>query len=157
MKETKISVIFIAVGIIIFILFAFINEGNKSDGYVEATKENIEEFNVTNERSKINTISFQNMESSDIAKKYYNDYKFMMINYPDESFAMISKNSMTKDKYLNFREKVINNYYDYNFRSYTSYEDRENGCYVYRITDSKENVFTFKVYAVMQYEVNITL
>ena len=117
MKETKISVIFIAVGIIIFILFAFISEGNKSDGYVEATKENIEEFNVTNEISKINTISFQNMESSDIAKKYYNDYKFMMINYPDESFAMISKNSMTKDEYLNFREKVINNYYDYNFYS----------------------------------------
>ena len=159
MKENnKFRIVATVVVIISLIAFAFFSYNtNNNKNYEEATKEKIEAFNVTNEVNVDNKYSLKNIEDKEIASLYYNDYKNMIVNFPDEAYEMLTNKNISKDEFLNLREKIIKNYYSYSYNNHTSYEDTKNNCMVYRVADNQGKVFVFRVYATMQYEVNITL
>lgn len=156
MKNLK-TILLIVFFAILLILTIFIDDNNNSKNYEVATKDKIDAFNTTDQANEINRYSLKNIELSELAKLYYNDYKTMIVNYPDEAYEILINKNITKDEFLNFREKIINNYYNYNYVKYSSYQDQENDCYVYRVIDSQNKIFTFKVYKSMQYKVDIVL
>lgn len=149
--------IFIATAFIILIVFLLFSNSDSNNNYEEATPEKIKQFETTNSVTEINKYSLKNINNEEIARLYYNDYKNMIVNYPDEAYEKIINKDITKDEFLNFREKLMKNYYKYNYKSYSYYVDQRNNCYVYNVTDTNNHNFNFKIYSVMQYEVNIAL
>ena len=154
MKDIR--VIFIAAACVIIIVFSIFTKTDNNK-YEEATVDKIKQFDTTNDMTEINKYSLKNISTEEIARLYYNDYKAMIVNYSDEAFEKILNKNISKDEFLGFREKIMNNYYKYNYKSYSYYLDQENDCYVYNITDSMNNNFTFKIYSVMQYEVELVI
>ena len=154
MKDIK--VVFIATAFIIMFVFVLFQNDNNNN-YEVATPDNIKQFDTTNVMTENNKYQLKNLSKEEIARLYYNDYKNMIVNYADEAYEKILNKNIAKDEFLGFREKLMNNYYNYNYKSYSYYIDQEKNCYVYNITDSMNHNFTFEIYSVMQYEVNIAL
>lgn len=154
--------IFIIAAIIIFVLYGFISEDAREITYKnkleQQEKAYQEEFDITNEPSDYNRYSIKNVEHEEMAKIYYNDYKNMIINYQNEAYSLIiNKEEISKEEFLNYRDQIIQDYYNYNYVTYSYYQEQTTGNYVYRVTNNKNETFTFKTHAVMNYEVDITL
>jgi len=153
----KINIVFIVTGVIIFVLFAFFTITPPETNYEKANKDNIKQFDITNNANSVNQYSLKNIETENMAKLYYNDYKNMIINYPDEAYKIITDKQLSKEEFLNYRDKLINNYYVYEYKTYSHYIEPETTNEVYTIIDNEGTIFTIKVFSVMQYEVSIKI
>ena len=158
-KNNKIRIVFMVTAVIIFVVFGIFtyNSNNVNKNLEAVTSENVKAFDLTNELSETNKYAIKNISGEEIATMYYNDYKSMIVNFPDEAYEMLYNDNVSKDEFLNLREKLLKDYYSYSYKSYSSYEDKKNKCMIYKVADNKGKVFVFRVYAVMQYEVNIAL
>ena len=158
-KNNKIRIVFMVTAVIIFVAFGIFtyNSNNVNKNLEAVTSENVKAFDLTNELSETNKYAIKNISGEEIATMYYNDYKSMIVNFPDEAYEMLYNDNVSKDEFLNLREKLLKDYYSYSYKSYSSYEDTKNKCMIYKVADTKGKVFVFRVYAVMQYEVNIAL
>ncbi len=160
MKENnKIRIVFMVTAVIIFVAFGVFTytSNNINRNLEEVTKENVKAFDITNSLTETNKYAIKNVSGEEIATMYYNDYKSMIVNFPDEAYEMLYNNNVSKDEFLNLREKLLKDYYSYSYKSYSSYKDTKNKCTVFKVADTKGKVFVFRVYATMQYEVNIAL
>lgn len=155
MKDIRI--IFIATAIIILVAFAFLSITKPDTNYEKATKDNVMQFDTISEVSDTNRYVVKNIDTQDMAKIYYNDYKSMVINYPNEAYDIIVTEGITKEDFDNYRYELMNNYYSFEYDKYSYYVEPTSKLEVYTVTDNQGNIFTFKVYAVMKYEVNIRL
>ena len=160
--NNNIRTIFIITGIVILVIYAFVMSDFQQAAYKskleKATEEKINEFDITNELSKENKYSVKSVVPEEMAKMYYNDYKNMIINYPDEAYEIIlNKEDFSEEDFQNYRNQLINDYYSNSYSTYSYYQEQTTNCYVYRVTNNKGETFTFKTYAVMNYGVNISL
>jgi len=148
----------IVIVIAVIVIYALLT-GDPSNAKKEAYKKaKIKEFDLTHEVNKINTYSVKSVNHEEMAKLYFNDYKNLILNYQDEAYELIiNKVKFTKDDFLEYRNNLINNFYGYQYKSYSYYQESSTGSYVYRVINNKGETFTFKTYSVMNYEVNITL
>lgn len=149
------AIIILAIYITIFYLFT------KSDTTTKIENEKnklAEEFNVTSSINSYNKYSVKSINQEELANLYFNDFKNLIVNYPDEAYSLVTnKEKLTKERFLEYRDELINFYYGYNLESYSSYNESEKGTNVFRIIDSADNVFTFKIYYIMNYDVSIDL
>lgn len=155
MKDIRI--VFVVTAIIIFVLFGFLSQTTPDTNYEKATKDNTIQFDTTNEVTAVNKYVVKDIEAQEMAKIYYNDYKSMIINYPDEAYDIITTEDITTEEFDNYRNELINNYYSYEYDKYSYYVEPTSNLEVYTVTDTNGIVFSFKIHSVMQYEVNIEL
>ena len=153
----KINIVFIVTGVIILALFAYFTITPPKSNYEKANKDNIKQFDITNSPSSVNQYSLKDVETENMAKLYYNDYKNMIINYPDEAYEIISDKEFSESEFRNYRDQLMNNYYSYEYKTYSYYIEPETNYEIYTIIDNEGTIFTIKVFSVMQYEVSIKL
>ena len=150
-------------GVVVFvILFALISNyffGRDVKAEYEAKRQKkLDEFDITNELTDKNKYSVKSVNHEEMAKKYYIDYKNMIVNYPDEAYEIIeNKNDITKEDFMRYREDLIVDYYNYGYESYSYFQETTTNNYVYMVINTKGETFTFKTHAVMNYDVKITL
>lgn len=149
-------------GVLIFLLIALsLNSIFKKDYSAEkeaALQEKIEEFDTTNDVTEENKYSVKSINHEEMARLYFNDYKNMIVNYPDEAYdIIINSDEISKEDFLEYRDQILSDYYNYNYASYSYYQELTTNCYVYRVTNNNGEIFTFKTQAVMIYQVNITI
>ena len=124
MKENnKIRIVFMVTAVIIFVAFGIFtyNSNNVNKNLEAVTSENVKAFDLTNELSETNKYAIKNVSGEEIATMYYNDYKSMIVNFPDEAYEMLYNDNVSKDEFLNLREKLLKDYYSYSYKSYSSY------------------------------------
>lgn len=160
MEKFRTIIIFaIAAIIILFVVISTNIFKDENDGKFEkATAEKIKEFDRTNNPTEYNMYSMKSVNHEEMAMNYFNDYKNMIVNYPDEAYELvINREEITEDKFYSYRSEVLSDYYSYQFEKYSYYQDSTTNNYVYRVTNTKGETFTFKTTSVMVYGVNITL
>ena len=110
MKENnKIRIVFMVTAVIIFVAFGIFtyNSNNVNKNLEAVTSENVKAFDLTNELSETNKYAIKNVSGEEIATMYYNDYKSMIVNFPDEAYEMLYNDNVSKDEFLNLREKLL--------------------------------------------------
>ena len=118
---------------------------------------NIEEDYGIKEHYEINEINYLYISTEDVIRKYFNDYKNILINNKEEAYNLLNKD---------YREKRFNNYN--NFLSYLDKNVTEytyslaidkysvssvSGKKIYNVVANNKNQFIFKENSIMNYEV----
>lgn len=160
MEKFRTVIIFVVAAIIIlFVVIStnlFKDENNAK--YEKATAEKIKEFDRTNEPTDYNMYSMKSVNHEEMAMNYFNDYKNMIVNYPEEAYKLvINIEEISKEEFNSYRDEILSDYYSYQYDKYSYYQDSTTNNYVYRVTNTKGETFTFKTISVMVYGVNITL
>ena len=151
LKNNKKIVIVCVLLIFVVILIVFLaNYDSSEDNNID------NEFGIK-EHYDINEINYLYIETEDVIRKYYNDYKNILINNKEEAYNLLNKD---------YREKKFSNYD--NFLSYVN-KNLSDSIYslsidkysvsnisskkVYNVIDSNKNQFIFKENSIMNYEV----
>lgn len=154
--------LFIGTTCIFVIIFALVSNYlysiNVSQRREEERKQKIAEMNTTNKVNAINKYSLKKVNHEEMAMNYLNDYKNMIVNYPDEAYAIIeNSDEISKEEFMAYRDEIIADYYGYSYDHYEYYQETTTNSFVYRVTNNHDQTFTFKTIAVMNYTVVITL
>jgi len=147
----KIILFVVAAMLVLFVVITSnLFTGDNNAKLEKATAEKIEEFDRTNIPSKHNKYAIKSVNHEEMAMIYYNDYKNMIINYPDEAYDLIINiEDITKEEFNNYRDELIVNYHAYKYEKYSYYQDSSTNNFVYRIVNSNGDIFTFITEAVM--------
>lgn len=160
MDNFKTVILFVVASIIVLFVFITTNlfKDDRSAKFEKATKEKIEEIDVTNNPTDSNKYSLKSINREEMAIIYYNDFKNMIINFPDEAYQLIINNEdISEEEFNSYRDELLFDIYDYNYQKYSYYQDSSTNNYVYRVVNTKGETFTFHTNGVMRYAVNITL
>ncbi|MBQ7104821.1 MAG: hypothetical protein IJN90_03090 [Bacilli bacterium] len=160
MNNNPTRILFVIAGVAILLLFGLFtyNENASSEKREKIIKEKTEAVDTTNEPSEVNIYSVKSVNQEEMAKLYYYDYKNLIVNFEDEAYAMIENSDViTKASFMDYRNQLMSDYYNYNFESFSYYKETTTNSYVYRVTTTQGEIFSFKTTAVMQYKVNIEL
>ncbi len=155
-KEVIIS--FVLIFLVIFSLIS--HYLFHSDDKLKRKKEMIAEFDRTNAVSEVNKYSLKDIDKETMAILYLNDYLDMIVNYPDEAYSLISNpDVISKSDFLDYSKVLANNSDNdyYNLQNYSYYQENSTHNFVYRVSNKKDQVFTFRVHAVMDYEVDMNI
>ena len=121
-----------------------------------------EDKNIDNEfgikdHYDINEINYLYISTEDVIRKYFNDYKNILINNKEEAYNLLNKDYREKrfNNYDNFLSYLDNNVTEY---TYSLGIDRYsvssiNGKKVYNVIANNKNQFIFKENSIMNYEV----
>ena len=160
MDNFKKVILFVVASIIVLFVFITTNifKDDSSAKFEKATKEKIAEIDVTNEPTESNKYSLKSVNREEMAMIYYNDFKNMIINFPDEAYQLIiNTEDISEEEFNSYRGELLFNMYDYNYQKYSYYQDSSTKNYVYRVVNTIGETFTFHTDGVMRYAVNITL
>ena len=160
MDKNPTKFLFIIAGAAILLLFGLLtyNENAAQEKREKIIKEKTEIVDTTNEPTIINTYSIKSVNQEEMAKLYYYDYKNLIVNFANEAYGLIqNSDEISKETFMEYRDKLMSDYYNYNFERFSYYQDTTTNGYVYRVITTQGETFSFKTSAVMQYKVNIEL
>lgn len=160
MDNFKTAILFVIAAIIVLFVFITTNlfKDDSSAKFEKATQEKIAEIDVTNEPTESNKYSLKSINREEMAMIYYNDFKNMIINFPDEAYQLIiNTEDISEEEFNSYRGELLFNIYEYNYQKYSYYQDSSTNNFVYRVVNMKGETFTFHTDGVMRYAVNITL
>lgn len=122
----------------------------------------VEDKNIENdfgikEHYEVNEINYLYISTEDVIKKYYNDYKNILINNKEEAYNLLNKDYREKrfknyDNFLNYVDSNLSDsIYSLSIDKYsvTNISAKK----VYNVIDNNKNQFIFKENSIMNYEV----
>ena len=121
-----------------------------------------EDKNIDNEfgikdHYDINEINYLYISTEDVIRKYFNDYKNILINNKEEAYNLLNKDYREKrfNNYDNFLSYLDNNVTEYTYSlGIDKYSVSSiNGKKVYNVIANNKNQFIFKENTIMNYEV----
>ncbi len=121
-----------------------------------------EDKNIDNEfgikdHYDINEINYLYISTEDVIRKYFNDYKNILINNKEEAYNLLNKDYREKrfNNYDNFLSYLDNNVTEYTYSlGIDKYSVSSiNGKKVYNVIANNKNQFIFKENSIMNYEV----
>lgn len=115
---------------------------------------------VPKEKQEINEYKVFNVTLEDMARTYFNSYITLMFEDINEAYNILE--DTTQDLYPNvesFKQKanlLTDNFTHYPvFKAYKTETDKDEEVDIYKVKDSNNNIYTFKVKSVMNYKVNL--
>ncbi len=118
---------------------------------------NIEEDYGIKDHYDINEINYLYISTEDVIRKYFNDYKNILINNKEEAYNLLNKDYREKrfNNYDNFLSYLDNNVTEYTYSlGIDKYSVSSiNGKKVYNVIANNKNQFIFKENSIMNYEV----
>lgn len=118
---------------------------------------NIEEDYGIKEHYDVNEINYLYISTEDVIRKYFNDYKNILINNKEEAYNLLNKDYRQKrfknyDNFLNYVDSNLSDsIYSLSIDKYslTNISAKK----VYNVIDNNKNQFIFKENSIMNYEV----
>ena len=149
--ERKVKIIVLVLFVILVLFFIFSNMiGARDANRNLPSNEELDEFNNVQTKNDANTYEVKDVPNKELATIYYNHFKDLVVNNSEEAYKKIrNKDVVTLDDFNNFRNNLINNYYNNKVIDY-----RISGS-TYIITNSDNQTITFYVDAVFKYEVEL--
>ena len=149
--ERKVKIIVLVLFVILVLFFIFSNMiGARDANRNLPSNEELDEFNNVQTKNDANTYEVKDVPNKELATIYYNHFKDLVVNNSVEAYKRIrNKDVVTLDDFNNFRNNLINNYYNNKVIDY-----RISGS-TYIITNSDNQTITFYVDAVFKYEVEL--
>lgn len=154
-KVFKFIIFFIFVSLFCFLIFSNLNFIDDTERNIPSSKE-LSEFSNISSKSSVNSYNVKDIPDKELATIYYNHFKKLIINNPDEAYNKVrNKKDVTGYSFDNFRTNLENNYYSNKVKEYKIWKNKDKS--IYKIVNTDNQVITFYVDAVLKYEVELSL
>ena len=110
------------------------------------------------EKNKNNTFVYKNYTNEDMAKEYFEIYKFKMLNLAEEAYNELDEEYANKrfGSVKNYKNYIKDSYSEIYISSINSYDANENKDYTeYVCKDQYDNLYIFKEKSIMDYTVTL--